>query len=187
MTLHTAHRCISRSGGLKGSISGMRDVFYYLPLINSSDMAFFGLRHGKSTRRWANFFLCPWYEHPGHTFQLAEHNILLCLLALVRAKNVLLILYVGNMHWFTLINNIRQLHWLSLWLQSKLQISSNDNVTLKNADCGWRWRLRLIFNRLHSLLLNTFLHLITSLPAYDWFTAEKERVGGLVMSQRKVV
>jgi hypothetical protein len=48
--LHTA-RCISRSGGLNGFISGMRDIFYYLPLINSSDMAFFGLPHGKSTRR----------------------------------------------------------------------------------------------------------------------------------------
>jgi hypothetical protein len=33
---------------------------------------------------------------PGHTFQLAEHNILLYLLVLVRAKNVLLILYVGK-------------------------------------------------------------------------------------------
>ena len=48
--LHTA-RCIARSGCLKGSISDMRDVFCYLPLMNSSDMAFVGLRHGKSTRR----------------------------------------------------------------------------------------------------------------------------------------
>jgi hypothetical protein len=164
----------------------MRDVFYYLPLINSSDMAFFGLRHGKSTRRWANFFLCPWYEHPGHTFQLAEHNILLCLLVLVRAKNVLLILYVGNMHWFTLINNIRQLHWLSLWLQSKLQILSNNNVALKNADYGWSWQLRLIFNRLYSLLLNHPSPSDHNFMAYNWSTAEKERVSDLVMSQRKL-
>jgi hypothetical protein len=59
-----------------------------------------------------------------------------------------------NMHWFTIINNIRQLHWLSLWLQSKLQILPNENVALKNADCGWRWRLQLIFYRPRSLLLN---------------------------------
>ena len=42
------------------------------------------------------------------------------------------------------------------------------------------------FYRLQGLLLNTFLHLITSFSAYNWFTAEKERVSGLVMSQRKV-
>ena len=34
--------------------------------------------------------------------------------------------------------------------------------------------------------LNTFLHLITMFSAYNWFTAEKERVSGLFMSQRKV-
>ena len=39
-----AHRSVYIPlGWLKGSISGMRDVFYYLPLINSSDMAFFWL------------------------------------------------------------------------------------------------------------------------------------------------
>ena len=91
-----------------------------------------------------------------------------------------------NMHWFTIINNIKQLHWLSLWLQSKLQILSNDNVTLKNVDCWWGWQLRLIFNRLYSLLLNTLFHLITSFSAYNWYTAEKERVSGLVMSKKEV-
>ena len=91
-----------------------------------------------------------------------------------------------NMYWFTIINNIKQLHWLSLWLQSKLQILSNDNVVLKNTDYGWSWRLELIFNRLYSLPLNTFLHLITMFSAYNLFTAEKERSSGLVTSQRKV-
>jgi hypothetical protein len=40
--------------------------------------------------------------------------------------------------------------------------------------------------RLYSLLLNTFLHLITMFSACNWFPAEKERVSGLFMSQRKV-
>ena len=42
------------------------------------------------------------------------------------------------------------------------------------------------FYRLYGLLLNTFLHLITIFSAYNWLTAEKKRVSGLVMSQRKV-
>ena len=40
--------------------------------------------------------------------------------------------------------------------------------------------------RLYSLLLNTFLHLITMFSACNWSTAEKERASGLFMSQRKV-
>jgi hypothetical protein len=61
-------------------------------------------------------------------------------------------------------------------------------VALKNADYGWSWQLQLIFYRLFALLLNTLLHLITSLSACGWLAAEKERVSGLglVISQRKV-
>ena len=98
VTLHTA-RCISRSGGLKGSISGMRDVFL---LSSAYKQLGYGLLWSSTWKIHTTvsklFSVSLIYEHPGHTFQLAEHNILLCLLVLVPAKNILLILYVENMH-----------------------------------------------------------------------------------------
>ena len=157
VTLHAA-RCISRSGCLKCSISGTRDGFYYLPLINSSTMAFFGIRHGTYTRRGANFFLCPWYVSDMNTpdihFNLQNTTFYYVCLSWFVLKMSCLFCTLEYMHWFTIINYIKQLPWLSLWLQSKLQILSNNNVALKNADYGWSWQLRLIFNRLYSLLLN---------------------------------
>jgi hypothetical protein len=54
------------------------------------------------------------------------------------------------MHWFTIINNIKQLHWLSLWLQSKLQILSNNNVALKNAVVGGAGGFDLFLQALQS-------------------------------------
>ena len=86
--------------GLNGSISDMRDVFCYLPLINSSDMAFVGLRHATwkihTPHDGEQSFFCVFDMNiPDIHFNLQNTTFYYLCLSWFLLKMRLLILYVG--------------------------------------------------------------------------------------------